>query len=338
MEGEKTGLLEASSELPLELEEKESNNAELSADLAEKESAEKELTTSDKSNFIKGAICILLAALGFSLNQAISNYLGSTVGVFEKLVFLNLVPMAIFGFLIWKEHIPMLGGKPSLMISRCLFGLFSSVLTITASTFSSRPLFELTVLSSTSAIFSMISAALWLKEKVTKAQIIIIIVCFVGVVVTVRPSPQLFTDPFWLFALGGAAFAGVAYTIVRSLKNYAHPYAVVFCFGAVSFLGSVPMYIYELYQGAGMPTFSQFIYMMLMGVTIAFGQYFLNLGYRLADASKVSPFLYVQNVYSLIISLFIFGQTVTIFSYIGAALIIGGNYANLIVSRKKAAQ
>lgn len=287
------------------------------------------VVSNNKTNFAIGVAFILISSLGFTLNQSFSNAMGDSASVFEKMFIHNMVGVLVFGFVLWKNKISVFGSNKKLMFSRALFGFLSTLFVVIATTFSSRPLFELSVLTSTSAIFTVLTAAAWLKEKVGKSQVIVVLICFLGVLITVRPSPELLTDPFCLFALLGAAFGGAAYCVVRKLKNFAHPYAVVFCYCALSALCALPFYIIELVNGAGLPSFTNLLYMVGMGLGVSVGQLFLNLAYRQAEASRLSPYSYVQNVYTLFISLVIFHQVIPIYSYIGAALIIGANYVNL---------
>ena len=260
-------------------------------------------------DFLLGVIFILISSLGFALNQSFSNALGDRVGVFEKMFVHNMVGVVIFGIILLKKR----------------------------TTFSQRPLFELSVLTSTSAIFTMITAALWLKEKVGKMQYLVVLVCFLGVVITVRPSPALLTDPFCLFAILGAAFGGAAYCVVRKLKDAAHPYTVVFAYCALSAACALPVYLIKevMMDGAGLCSLQDFLCMVGMGLGVSVGQLFLNLAYRKAEASRLSPYSYVQNVYTLIISLVVFHQAISAYAYIGAALIIGANYMNLRLGRRE---
>ncbi len=294
-----------------------------------------EAVENDGGSFIKGVIFILLSALGFAITQAMSNLLAEEVGIFEKMLYHNMLPTIIFAILLIKNKVHPIGKNPALMFARCFFGFVSTLFVVLATSFSSRPLFEISVLTSTSAIFTMIVAAIWLKEKVSRYQVMVIIICFIGVIVIVRPSPALLSDPFCLFALLAAVFAGAAYCVVRKLKNYAHPYAVVFCYAALSTIASVPLFIKEVIDGAGIPSATQLFYLMIMGLGISMGQYYLNLAYRQCEASKLSPYSYIQNIYALIISLFIFGQSISAYSYIGAALIIGANYINWWLTEKR---
>jgi len=285
-----------------------------------------------------GVIFILLSALGFALNQACSQALGSRVSVFQKMFLHNLVGMIIFGALLIKNHEKPFGNSPRLMVMRGAFGFLSTLFVVFATTYTGRPLFEISLLTSTSAIFTMIVAAIWLKEKIKPYQIFVILLCFGGVVVTVRPSVELLADPWCLFALLGAAFGGGAYCVVRQLRKYADPTQVVFCYGLISCVCSLPFLIKEIIaDGAPLASGTDLVILLCMGIAAYSGQLFLNLAYQRAEASKLSPYSYVQNVYSLLITLLIFRQTVPVWSYIGAAMIIGGSYYNMVRSQRDAA-
>ena len=182
-------------------------------------------------------------------------------------------------------------------------------------------------------------AALWLKEKIRPYQVAVIAICFGGVVVTVRPSPELLTDPWCLFAVLGAAFGGGAYCVVRKLRDYANPTQVVFCYGLVSCVCSLPFFIKEVaVDGNPLASGMDLVILLGMGVAAYAGQLFLNLAYQRAEASQLSPYSYVQNVYSLLITLLIFQQSVPVWSYVGAVMIVGSSYYNMLRSRHEAGQ
>ena len=131
-------------------------------------------------------------------------------------------------------------------------------------------------------------------------------------------SPALLTDPFCLFAILGAAFGGAAYCVVRKLKDAAHPYTVVFAYCALSAACALPVYLIKevMMDGAGLCSLQDFLCMVGMGLGVSVGQLFLNLAYRKAEASRLSPYSYVQNVYTLIISLVVFHQAISAYAYI----------------------
>lgn len=293
----------------------------------------------NKRDVTLGIVFILLSALGFALNQACSQALGSRVSVFQKMFWHNLVGVLLFGGILIKNRMGPFGSDLRLMSLRGIFGFLSTLFVVFATTYTSRPLFEISLLTSTSAIFTMIVAALWLKEKIRPYQVAVIAVCFGGVVVTVRPSPELLTDPWCLFAVLGAAFGGGAYCVVRKLRDYANPTQVVFCYGLVSCVCSLPFFIKEVaVDGNPLASGMDLVILLGMGVAAYAGQLFLNLAYQRAEASQLSPYSYVQNVYSLLITLLIFQQSVPVWSYVGAVMIVGSSYYNMLRSRHEAGQ
>lgn len=293
---------------------------------------------SGKRSMTLGIVFILLSALGFALNQACSQALGDRVSVFQKMFLHNLVGVAIFGALLLRDRTPPLGRRPGLMAMRGVFGFLSTLFVVFATTYTSRPLFEISLLTSTSAIFTMLVAAVWLKERIRPYQVFVILLCFGGVLVTVRPSPALLGDPWCLFAVLGAAFGGGAYCVVRRLRDFANPTQVVFCYGLISCACSLPFMLKEvLADGQPLASGMDLVILLGMGVAAYCGQLFLNLAYQRAEASKLSPYSYVQNVYSLLITLLIFRQSVPVWSYIGAVMIIGGSYYNMVRARRDAA-
>ena len=114
-------------------------------------------------------------------------------------------------------------------------------------------------------------------------------------------------------------------------------YTVVFAYCALSAACALPVYLIKevMMDGAGLCSLQDFLCMVGMGLGVSVGQLFLNLAYRKAEASRLSPYSYVQNVYTLIISLVVFHQAISAYAYIGAALIIGANYMNLRLGRRE---
>lgn len=284
-----------------------------------------------KRNLALGIIFIILSSLGFACNQAISNAIGQRVGVFQKMTIHNLVGMVVFFFILLKTKEGFIGKSKGLIFLRALFGCLSTIFVVIATTYSKRSAFDIGVLTSTSAIFTMLFAGLFLHEKIRIPQYIAILVCFVGVVIIVNPNADFLLDPFAIFALLGALAAGLAYTIVRKLNGKATPNTLVFFYSTFCVVVSLPIFlIEEIYLEHGsFCSINDFFLLLGMGVCATLGQLFLGFAYKFAEASKVSPFSYSQNIFSLLISLVILNQTISWNSYVGAALIIIANLFNV---------
>lgn len=290
----------------------------------------------EKNTYLRAVIYILLASLFFAANSSISAAIGPRVGVFQKMVISGLVGTTIFGYILIKTKDSFLGSNPKLLLVRVLLGFTSTVFVVMATTFTQRPLFELNIVTSTNAIFTVIVAILFLKEKVTLKQVVVILVCFVGVYVTIRPGTGLVEDPYILLALGAAVLSGSAYVCVRALKRYASANTVVFGFSAFTMLMALPIFIgYELiYLKHPIADLKYIGLLLIMGLSSVAGQYFLNKGYRMADASKLSIFAYSQMIFTLLFSVFFQQKQIAMWSYIGAVLIVASGIATAFMNNK----
>lgn len=285
----------------------------------------------NKRNLFLGIACIVISSLGFALNQAISNAIGARVGVFQKMTIHNLVGMVVFFFILLKTKEGFVGKSKSLIFLRALFGCLSTIFVVVATTYSKRSAFEIGVLTSTAAIFTMLFAGLILREKIRLPQYLAIVICFLGVVIIVNPNASFLIDPFAIFALFGALAAGLAYCIVRKLKGLASPNTLVFFYSTFCVVVSLPLFlIKEIYLEQGsFCSLQDFFWLLGMGVCATMGQLFLGWAYKFAEASKISPFSYSQNIFSLLISLIILKQSIAWYAYLGATLIIMANLFNV---------
>ena len=121
-------------------------------------------------NIKKGVCFLLLTSFLFSTQQALGKvlyYLSS----FERTFYFSLVAAVIMAALCKKEKVPLIGAQRSLLCFRSLFGFISTVLVFAAAT-DSYPIANLSLLSSTSTIFALITAVVWLKEKMCRGQVL----------------------------------------------------------------------------------------------------------------------------------------------------------------------
>jgi len=80
------------------------------------------------------------------------------------------------------------------------------------------------ILNLTYPIFASVIAAVWLKEKLTRAALVWMLVGFGGLVIFLSEDGQLLRpSPYDLLALAGAAGAGWVVVIIRRLRHEEHP-------------------------------------------------------------------------------------------------------------------
>ena len=187
-------------------------------------------------NVKKGVFYLLVTSFLFSSQQALGKVL-YYLSTFERTFYFSLVAAIIMGLLCkWKKQ-PLIAGSLKLIGMRSLFGYISTVLLFLAAT-QTYPVANISLLSSTSTIFALLAAVIWLKEHMARGQVLSVFIAFAGIVLILRPAGG-FIEAESLAGLGAGFFAGLAYTVVRKLKDES-PFTITFCFMSFSVIASLP--------------------------------------------------------------------------------------------------
>lgn len=282
------------------------------------------------SNKTKAVFFMLISALGFTLMSVTVKYL-KDIPLFEKVFFRNLVSLVIAFYLIKRSAVPIFGQKKSqlALFARSGFGLAGVILNFYAITHLS--LADSTMLGKLSPIFVTIMACLFLKEKIDKEQIIGIFITFGGALLVIKPEFSLSIIPS-LAGLLSAASSGIAYTLLRYLKDKESPDTIVFYFSAVSVVGTLP-FVLNSYI---MPDSTQLMLLLATGLFASIGQFGITYAYKYSKATEVSIYNYSAIVFGIILGFIFFHEIPDILSFLGGAIIIGVAYYTFRHNQKKA--
>ncbi len=235
-----------------------------------------------------------------------------------KVFFRNLVTLIITSGVSFRLGLNPLAATPhwGKLLSRSFCGLAGVFLYFLA--LENLFLADASLLNKTSPFFVVVFAALLLKEPINKAIWPALGVAFVGAMLVIKPSFNYEALPA-LAGIGSGLFAGIAYTLVRSLKGKEHPNRIIFTFSAVSTVVTLPFLIlYPIH-----PDPKQWAALIATGVFAAGGQYGLTFAYHHARASKISLFTYLHVLFSLVVGFMLWGEQPDMISLMGGGLIIG---------------
>ena len=279
----------------------------------------------------KGITYILLSSLFFALMAATVKYLGD-MPTAEKIFFRNLVGIFVAFSLVKKSGSSLFGNNKKLLILRSTFGLLGIAAYFYA--LANMKLSDAVILNKMSPFFVMIFAALFLKEKITKKQLIALVTAALGAILVIRPGFDSNLIPS-LIALMSSLFAGVAYTLVRQLRKTDSAATVVFYFSFFSTIATIP---FMLSGSFVIPTALQALALLALGLFAAAAQMFMTNAYRHAEAGELSIYTYANIVFSSIFGLVLFQEIPDFFSVVGAVLIISAGYLNYRAKEKEAAE
>ena len=188
------------------------------------------------------------------------------------------------------------------------------------------PLPEVTAISYTAPLLTVIFAAMFLGEQVRAFRISCVALGLVGVLIVVWPRLSITSgekagqaEAFGaILVLGGAVFAALAQVFVRKLVMTEKTPAIVFYFSLTATILSLA----TLPFGWVVPTPKEAALLVSAGLLGGVGQIFLTSSYREADASLVAPFDYASMIFALGIGYFVFAEVPTKTMLIGAAVVV----------------
>lgn len=268
------------------------------------------------SNKTKAVFCMLISALGFTFMSVTVKYV-TGIPLFEKVFFRNLISLGVAFFMLKKSSAPMFGRRENqlALLARSSFGLAGVVLNFYA--IANLTLADSSMLGKLSPIFVTIMACIFLKEKIDNKQILSIIVTFLGALLVIKPEFSLEMLPS-LAGILSVASAGIAYTLLRYLKDRESPDTIIFYFSLISVVFTAPFALAEYVQ----PTFIQLGLLLATGVFASVGQFGITYAYKFAKATEVSIYNYSAIVFGIILGFIFFGEIPDTLSLLGGAIII----------------
>ncbi|MEG0767270.1 MAG: DMT family transporter, partial [Clostridia bacterium] len=141
---------------------------------------------------------------------------------------------------------------------------------------------DVSILSKMSPFFVTLLAAVFLHERIGRAQIPALVLAFLGALFVA--NPKLNSDSFPLIMAGlSAVMVGVTYVIVSYLGGQVHPLTMVMHFSTFCALASLPFMLAHFV----MPTPYEAVMMLLIGVFGLLGQVLVTYAYQVAPAAEV---------------------------------------------------
>ena len=272
------------------------------------------------SNRSKGIICIILAALGFSLMSFFVKLSGD-VPTMEKAFFRNAVAAVVSFILLIRDGENRFTIKKDCrwdIAFRCLFG--TSALIANFYAVDRLNIADANMLNKLSPFFAILISIPVLKEKPTKIDICAVIIAFLGALLIVRPTGDNVELIPALIGLYGGFGAGTAYVFVRRMgKKGERTPVIVFCFSVFSTLVTIPFIILNFVPLTG----QQLLILTMAGASATLGQFGITTAYRFAPAKTISVFDYTQVVFAALLGMMFLGEVPTFFSILGYVVIIG---------------
>ncbi len=124
----------------------------------------------------------------------------------------------------------------------------------------------------------------------------------------------------WQALIGviSALASGLAYTFVRRLSSTDHELVIIFYFPLIT----IPVMLPFVISNWVTPSFSDWMFLLLIGVFTQFGQLYLTRGYSLRKAADIGLINYVGVLYAVVMGWVLFKEAIPWMAFLGIVLIL----------------
>lgn len=284
---------------------------------------------------------MLLAALGFSLMGASAKLLKGSFNAGQLVFYRNAIGLLFLSVSLFRYPPVQTGGKTGWLIFRGLMG--TTALYTLLYCILHMPLGTAMTYNLTSAIFIALFSFLFFKEYHGRIVLVAVLIGFAGMVMVYKPGMHL---P-WYYHIAGlisGVSSAIAYLTVGRLANYYDSRMIVLSFlvsGVIlpvismmlHYLGGIPengLLVIDFRWPIGM----EWVYLLLLGSTALFGQFFVTKAYGADKAGIVSVFGYANIIFSVFLGLLLGDSFPDSLSLTGILFIIGSGIMISLEKRK----
>lgn len=197
------------------------------------------------------------------------------------------------------------------------------------------PLAQVFALEFTSPIWAILLAPLILGERLRPIGLIAALIGFVGILIVARPSPDSVNIGQLTALLAAIGFAFTA-LFTRKLTRTESITTILFYLTAMQAIFGI---LFAGFDGdIALPTASSLPWMVLIALNGLVAHFCLTTALSLAPAATVMPIDFVRLPLIAVVGALFYNEPIDAFVVLGAALIFGGNYLNILTeSRSKKA-
>ena len=272
----------------------------------------------ETDNAVLGIGTMLISVLLFSMMDALVKWLGGTYPTQQIMFFrctIALVPVVTL--VLMRGGIRLLHTrKPGLHALRSLLGLSAMACAFYA--FSLMRLADAISILHTTPLFMTVLSVLLLGEKVGIRRWSAVTLGFVGMLIVVRPGEGIF-DSGSGYMLVAALCIACTTVLIRHLGATDDPATITFYF---TLSGSLISIVACIWLGWLMPSFTDLLLLISVGLLGGCAQYAMTFSYRYAEVGLVAPLKYLSIAIGGTFGYFIWSEIPDRQSLLGIGIIV----------------
>ena len=287
------------------------------------------------SNTIKAAYWMIGAMFSFSMMAISGRELGGDLDTFEIMTYRSLIGvMIVLFFIIYnKSYFEINVTRLKLHFIRNIFHFTGQNLWFFAVIY--IPLSQLFAFEFTVPIWVAVLAPIFLKEKLTFVRFLAVFTGFVGILIVARPNFSSLDPALIAAALCAIGFA-VASITTKKLTTTDSITCILFWLTVMQFIFGI------LCAGIDgqidYPKGAEMIWVLIVGVCGLAAHFCITRALELAPALIVSPLEFLRLPFITIIGYFVYNESLEIFVFLGAILVLLANLINIRAENKQTTQ
>ena len=268
-----------------------------------------------QSNAVRGAVWMMLSALGWTVMISIARGLQDQIHTFEIVFFRSVFALVFFLPWLWGAGFQALRTQRiGMHMARGIAGLVAIYLLFAALLY--IPMGDVAAITFTRPLLASVGAVIFLHEIARGHRWIATGIGMIGAYIIVRPgiSPL---SPGQIMALGCVIAMVISTLTVKSLTRTEHPDTIAFYQIIVfTLLSLVPaLFVWTT------PTLTQGALMVLLGLAGLLTQRAMMRSYKVADATVVLPFEYTRLPFAALMGLVLFDEFPDQWTWLGGTII-----------------
>ena len=279
----------------------------------------------------RGVLYMLASALGFSVMSLCVKLVSAELPTME-VVFARSAFMAVVTYAALRHSGASVAGHDRrTLLARGVIG--ATALSLLYLGLARLPLGDAVTIHYTAPVWTALSAAFLLGERLRPLVLGGVALSLVGVVLVAQPTALFGDSPDPLDGLGvaavvcGSVLSGLAYTLVRKLRRTDDPMTIIFYLSWIGAVGALPFAL----GGWAWPSAGAWALLLGVGVATQVGQVCLTKGIHLLEAGTATAIGYVQVVFAFGWGVVVFGDVLDGLSLAGAVLVVS---SVLLIARR----
>ena len=194
------------------------------------------------------------------------------------------------------------------------------------------PLAQVFALEFTSPIWVILLAPLLLGEKLTRMRGIAVTLGFIGILIVARPSPATFNIGL-ACAAGSAIFFALTNIATKRLTRNESIWSIMFWLTTMQLIMGIIFAGWDF--DITLPDEQSLPFILIIGCAGLSAHFCITNALSLAPAALVVPIDFARLPFIALLGWLIYGESVEIWLFVGAALILAGNFINIVSSRQQ---